>query len=587
MSKKRIKKDYIKKSLKFFKDVKSKLLVITFFYIILGIIGFIGPIVESKFITAITAVDVKKVVIVSTLFLLIAITEDLFWHFSLTFWRKKIRPNILFNIRKKLVDNVLDLRLSNFDKYQTGMFQERVKNDPQTIARVVNAGQRYLMQTLTKLGVIIYVMCINWVLGLIYIVGIIIVALIDGHTQEVSKEKNKVLKKSDEQVNTLLSEIIRGIRDIKLLNFKNSIKNLLIGKLDENNELAIDKDTYDSITSRIKRIVLVATAFFVVVFGIRFVELGKMTAANLIVLYLYHGNIFSLMDNFASLRSCIKEYELAVERIFNLEDEKEYPRDKFGKTKLTDFKGKIEFSKVDFGYSKDKLVLNQLSFVIKPKDTVAIVGASGSGKTTIFNLLTKSYLIDSGILKLDDVDINELDEETVRRNISIITQSPYIFNMSIRDNLRLVKPNATESDLDKVCKDACFYDFVQGLPDKYETIIGEGGVNLSGGQKQRLAIARALLKDCKILLFDEATSALDNITQQEIQESIDNISKDYTIIIVAHRLSTIMNCNKIYILENGNIKASGTHNELLKNNKEYQKLYNSESKKIKIEDDII
>ena len=193
-------------------------------------------------------------------------------------------------------------------------------------------------------------------------------------------------------------------------------------------------------------------------------------------------------------------------------------------------------------------------------------------------MLTKSYLIKSGLLKIDDIDINELDEKTIRKTISIITQSPYIFNMSIKDNLRLVKPNATEKEIDNVCKKSCFYDYVMSLPDKYDTIIGEGGVNLSGGQKQRLAIARALLKDCKILLFDEATSALDNITQQEIQESIDNISADYTIIVIAHRLSTIMNCNRIYILDKGKITASGTHKELLKNNKEYKKLYNSEAR---------
>lgn len=578
MRKEKVNKNYLKRSLKFFKDVKSKILVITLFYIILGVIGFISPIVEAHLITSITASNVQKVILICIGFLFIAVLEDLLWHITLTFWRKKIRPNILFNIRKELVDSVLELRLSNFDKYQTGMFQERVKNDPQTIARVVNAGQRYLLNCLTKIGVIIYVICINWILGLIYIAGVIIDALVDYHTQEVSKEKNKLVRKSDEQVNTLLGEIIRGIRDIKLLNFKNTIKRFLMIQLDENNELLIDKDTYDSITSRVKRIILILTTFFVVVLGIKFVDLGMLTAANLIVLFLYHGNIFSFMDNVTSLRSAIKEYELAVERIFDLENDSLYPKDKFGSVKIDDFKGKIEFDNVDFEYNKNKLVLNKLSFVIEPKDTVAIVGASGSGKTTIFNLLTKSYLIKSGSLKLDDVDINELDELTIRKNVSIITQSPYIFNMSIKDNLRLVKPNATKRELDNVCKEACFYDFVMNLPEKYDTIIGEGGVNLSGGQKQRLAIARTLLKDCKILLFDEATSALDNITQQEIQESINNISADYTIIIVAHRLSTIINCNRIYILDKGKIVDSGTHKDLLKNNKMYQKLYNSEAK---------
>ena len=576
--KKRKDKGNIRKSLKFFKDVKYQLIVIALFNIALGVIGFISPIIEAKLVTSITNSMINQVVLIALGFFVVVTVEDLLWHFALTFWKKKVRTKILFNIRKELVDNVFELKLSNFDKYSTGTFQERIKNDPQTIARVVNAGQRYLTQVITKVGVIIYIMCINWILGLIYISGVVIVALIDSHTQEVSKQKNKITRASDEKVNSILSEIIRGIRDIKLLNFKSSVKNLIGEELDKNNENIVEKDTYDSLMSRFKRIVLLTTVLLVIIVGIKFVDLGILTSANLIVLYLYYGNIFTLMDNFSSLRSCLKEYELAVERIFDLCDESKYPKDVYGKVNIKDFKGKISFQNVSFGYSKNKNVLNDLSFTVEAKDTVALIGASGSGKTTIFNLITKSYDINEGKLLFDDIDINDLNEETIRKNVSIITQSPYIFNMSIKDNLRLVKPNATKKELDEVCKEACFYEYVMSLPEKYDTIIGEGGVNLSGGQKQRLAIARALLKDCKILLFDEATSALDNITQKEIQESIENISKDYTIIIVAHRLSTIMNCNKIYMLDKGQIVDSGTHKELLKYNKNYQKLYNSESK---------
>jgi len=576
--KKKKDKGNIRKSLKFFKDVKYQLIVIALFNIALGVIGFISPIIEAKLVTSITNSMINQVILIALGFFVVVTVEDLLWHFALTFWKKKVRTKILFNIRKELVDNVFELKLSNFDKYSTGTFQERIKNDPQTIARVVNAGQRYLTQVITKVGVIIYIMCINWILGLIYISGVVIVALIDSHTQEVSKQKNKITRASDEKVNSILSEIIRGIRDIKLLNFKSSVKNLIGEELDKNNENIVEKDTYDSLMSRFKRIVLLTTVLLVIIVGIKFVDLGILTSANLIVLYLYYGNIFTLMDNFSSLRSCLKEYELAVERIFDLCDESKYPKDVYGKVNIKDFKGKISFQNVSFGYSKNKNVLNDLSFTVEAKDTVALIGASGSGKTTIFNLITKSYDINEGKLLFDDIDINDLNEETIRKNVSIITQSPYIFNMSIKDNLRLVKPNATKKELDEVCKEACFYEYVMSLPEKYDTIIGEGGVNLSGGQKQRLAIARALIKDCKILLFDEATSALDNITQKEIQESIENISKDYTIIIVAHRLSTIMNCNKIYMLDKGQIVDSGTHKELLKYNKNYQKLYNSESK---------
>ena len=575
---KKEKKLKIRKSLKFFKNVKYQLIVIALFNIALGVIGFITPIIEAKLVTSITNSMINQVVLIALGFFVVVTIEDLLWHFSLTFWKKKVRTKILFNIRKELVDNIFELKLSNFDKYSTGTFQERIKNDPQIIARVVNSGQRYLTQVITKLGVIIYIMCINWILGLIYISGVIIVALIDSHTQEVSKQKNKQTRASDEKVNSILSEIIRGIRDIKLLNFKNSIKNLIGDEIDKNNENIIDKDTYDSLMSRFKRIVLLTTVLIVIIVGIKFVELGMITPANLIVLYLYYGNIFTLMDNFSGLRSCLKEYELAVERIFDLCDENKYPKDTYGKTNIKDFEGKICFENVTFGYNKNRTILNNLSFIVEARDTVALIGESGSGKTTIFNLITKSYDINEGRILFDDVNINELTEETIRKNVSIITQSPYIFNMSIKDNLRLVKPNATKKEMDEVCRKACFYEYVMSLPDKYDTIIGEGGVNLSGGQKQRLAIARALLKDCKILLFDEATSALDNITQKEIQDSIDNIAKDYTIIIVAHRLSTIMNCTKIYMLDKGQIVDSGTHKELFKNNKSYQKMYNSEFK---------
>lgn len=569
-------KNDIKKSLKFFKDVKYQLLLIAVFYIAIAAIGFIVPIIEANLITSITDVAINKVLLFACGFLVTIILENLLWYACHILWKKKIRTKILFNIRKEIVDNILELKVSNFDKQTTGFFQERVRQDPELIARVVNAGQRYLTNFISKLGVVIYIMCINWILGLIYIGGIVIVTLIDIHAKNITKEKNRRLRNTDEEVNSILSELIRGIRDIKLLNFKNAIRNNIILKLDENNAKNVDKDTYRDKMEKITFIVIYITVFLVVVVGIKFVDLGLITAANLITLYLYNSSVFSLMSNLSSLRDCIKEYELAVERIYELDDDDKYPKDKYGKSSINDFKGKITFKDVSFSYIKNKPVLNQLSLNVEPKDTIAIIGESGSGKTTIFNLITKSYDVTNGTLMLDDIDINELDEDTIRKNVSIITQSPYIFNMSIKDNLRLVKPNASKKELDEVCKEACFYDYVMSLPDKYDTIIGEGGVNLSGGQKQRLAIARALLKDCKILLFDEATSALDNITQKEIQESIDNISKDYTIIIVAHRLSTIKNCNKIYMLSDGNIVDGGTHNELIKRNKEYQKLYKSE-----------
>ena len=217
-----------------------------------------------------------------------------------------------------------------------------------------------------------------------------------------------------------------------------------------------------------------------------------------------------------------------------------------------------------------------MSFKVKANETIGFVGKSGSGKTTIFNLLCKMYDPQKGTITLDGIDIQELDEDSIRGNITIISQNPYIFNLSIKDNLRLVKEDLTEEEMKEACRLACIDEYIESLPEKYDTVVGEGGVILSGGQRQRLAIARAFVQKTEIILFDEATSALDNETQQKIQQAINNLKEDYTILIIAHRLTTIINCDKINFIEDGKVIASGTHDELLKSCSEYKHLYISE-----------
>ena len=195
---------------------------------------------------------------------------------------------------------------------------------------------------------------------------------------------------------------------------------------------------------------------------------------------------------------------------------------------------------------------------------VAIVGKSGEGKSTILKLINKSYSTNDGEILIDNYNINTLSEETIKNNISIVSQSPYIFNLSIKENIKLANPQATDKEIEEVCKEAQLHDVIIEMQDGYDTIVGENGVILSGGQKQRLAIARALIKKSKIILFDEATSSLDNNNQEKIKNIIKSLSKDHTVIIVAHRLSTIIDSDCIFVLDNHGIIDSGTHNELIK-----------------------
>lgn len=580
MKKVKSKKEEVKKgkiflrSLRFFKGIRNNTLILGVLYLILGGIGIIVPIIQGNLTTSIAELKVNSVIKVSIIFLIVVALDNVVSHIALMFWIHRIRPKILHNIRKDIIEIFMKLRLSNFKKFDSGIFLERLKNDPQIISGVINTSQKHLVQCFAKLGALFYVFYISWILGIIYLIGIMIVTILDNNIQEVSKIKNKISKIANENLSSFLIESIRGISDIKLLSL--NIFSDMIVRFNHSDNLSIDKDLYDSRTYRLKNMILFIVSILALMVGVHLTG-PHLNATNLIACFIYSTRILSLMENFSSLRSSLKEYELAVERIIEFENDDIYPKDIFGKKHLSHIKGDIKFDNITFSYDSDKnKVLNKFGLNIKPKTTVALVGPSGSGKSTILNLITKSYLPESGVITLDDVPISDLDESTFKKAISIVSQAPYIFNMSIKENLLLVNPDASLGEITKVCKQACLYDYIMTLPDKYDTVIGEGGVNLSGGQKQRLAIARALLKDSPILLLDEATSALDNQTQSEIKATLDNLKNEYTIIIVAHRLSTIQNCDEIHLIEDGKVISSGKHKELLKSSETYRNLYASD-----------
>ncbi len=577
---KKSKKEEVKKgkiflrSLRFFRGIRNNTLILGVLYLILGGIGIIVPIIQGNLTTSIAELKVNSVIKVSIIFLIIVTLDNVVSHISLMFWIHKIRPKILHNIRKDIIEIFMKLRLSNFKKFDSGIFLERLKNDPQTISGVINITQKQLVQCFAKLGALFYVFYISWILGIIYLIGIMIVTILDNNIQEVSKIKNKISKIANENLSSFLIESIRGISDIKLLSL--NIFSDMIVRFNHSDNLSIDKDLYDSRTYRLKNMILFIVSILALMVGVHLTG-PHLNATNLIACFIYSTRILSLMENLSSLRSSLKEYELAVERIIEFENDDIYPKDVFGKKHLSHIKGDINFDNITFSYDSDKnKILDKFNLNIKHKTTVALIGHSGSGKSTILNLLTKSYLPENGIITIDNVDIKDLDEATFKDAISIVSQSTYIFNMSIKDNLLLVKPDANSDEIDKVCKQACLYDYINSLPDKYDTVIGESGVNLSGGQKQRLAIARALLKNSPILLFDEATSALDNQTQSEIKATLDNLKNEYTIIIVAHRLSTIQDCDTIHVIEDGKVISSGKHPKLLESSETYRNLYASD-----------
>lgn len=305
---------------------------------------------------------------------------------------------------------------------------------------------------------------------------------------------------------------------------------------------------------------------------------GKIAYSIFMMLETYIWRIDEVVESISDFGVNYNKVTVSLKRIGEIINNELYEDEKFGNVELKDVKGIIELKDVKFKYSDEEdNTLKGLSLKFEPRQKIAVVGRSGNGKSTIFNLLLRYFDATEGVITVDGVDIKDLTEDSLRRNISIIRQAPFLFNLSILDNFKLAKEDVSLEEVRKFCREAYIDDYIMSLPNKYDTIIGEGGINLSGGQKQRLAIARTLLLDTKIILFDEATSALDNESQEYIKKTIDNLVKNHTVIIVAHRLSTIVDADIINVIDKGQLAGSGSHEELLKSSKVYQGLYQNES----------
>lgn len=557
---------------KYLLKIKKLIILIFIAYGVLSVINIFSPIINAKLLTSLTNFNLNEAYKYTFIFFAISILSVLINKLAIKLLGK-IHEKLLYDIRYDIIQRLFKLKMKNFDEIPSGKFQERIKNDPEGIFSVFSVVQYNIFNIITEVFMLAYVMYLNIIIGLIYILGIIIIYFYEKYAYEKYEKLEEESKIQREKSGTILNEILRGIRDIKLLGITNKVNKMTSETLDKQSKLdtkiSISRMNIYNTTEIVKDILI----FIIIFLGIFLININKLTLTTFLIIFMYRNDIFSLVFSYTSLKEYLVKYKVAKNRIMELFDNKKFPIETYGNESIDNIKGEIEFKNVSFAYNKKEIIHN-VSFKVNSLEDVALVGKSGSGKSTLFNLLTKSYDNYEGIITIDGVDIKKLNQKTLIDSISIISQNPYIFNLSIKDNLKLIDKNITDDDIINACKTARIHDFIETLPDKYNTLLGEGGVNLSGGQKQRLAIARALLKQSKILLFDEATSSLDNITQDEIQTAIKSISKNFTIITIAHRLSTIINSNKIYLLEEGNIIACGTHKELLKSNTYYKELYN-------------
>lgn len=571
-----------KEIFKFFKNTKPRLVMLWIMYILLGIISFITPILTANLLAGLIYKDMYKVFAYAIYVALAFSLQELLLYITEFVWNGKVRPKLLYNVRHFVINNIFNLKMSVIDNYGDEAIETKINEEPLEMARVVNTTQKNIINVITKLGIVIYVILTDWRIAVIYLIGMITVAYIDNRKHAALKSRETKISNSSLNSSKYISEVVEGINDIKSLNIEETISSNLSTKLNNVVNNIAEKELLESGYTRLEKIVLYSTMAFIIIMGICFLEEGTLTVVNLLVMYLYQNDIFSLMNEITTLRTTLNEYNEISNKILKLEDNTKYEKEIFGKKELTDVKGKINFNSVIFGYDKTKPILKNMNFEIKPGETVALVGSENCGKSTIIKLLMRKYDLINGSITIDDIPINELTKKSLRTNISIVKQDSYMFNMSIKDNLLLVKPNATNKEIDEVCKKVDIYDYIMSLPKKYNTIIGTDGVNLSGSQKQKIAIARALLKDSKILIFDEATSMIDSHTQSEIHEAITKIYKDLTVIVISQRLSTIVDCDRILVIDQGRVVAEGKHKNLITNCKIYKNLFKDVNKKIRL-----
>jgi len=498
---------------------------------------------------------------------------------------KEIASNGLVKLESKLTRKIgyeayskaLSLPAYAYEKMSSGEIINRITTDSDALSFTFRKLISAFGEMVAAFILLFYIFYNSLIVGIEILVIMTILIIVMYYFNPKMKEAHSKRKKEQDKFTSVVNESIRGVREIKTLGIR---KNLLT-EMKEIIEL-LYKRSVDEINYEIKFDIITRTLRVIMEVGVFITCAVLLYYKNInltffIAMTYYVYRYMYLIENLSDLNQTYQKVTVALGRINELVLNKKFEDEKYGEKSIKDVEGIIDFENVTFGYPDEKPILKNFNLRIVPNKKIAIVGKSGQGKSTLFNLLTRVFDINKGKIKIDGIDIKDLDEDTLRKNISIIRQEPFIFNRTIKENFKIIDKNMTLKEIRKYAKLAYLDDYIMSLPKKYNTLLGEGGVNLSGGQKQRLSIARTLIKKTKIVFFDEATSALDNNSQEFIKETIDNLVKDHTVVIVAHRLSTIKDADIIYVVDDGKIVGEGTHKELLKTNKIYKNLYETES----------
>ena len=489
-----------------------------------------------------------------------------------------IGQRIVGSLQKDLYRSILNSDLSYINSIHSARFISSFTADSSKLREtmssvVVNLSRNILM----VVGLVGYLFYVDAMLATIFFIVIPPAAI---GLKFLGKKLRKAIRMSLEEIgalSALVSETLKGIRIIKAYGKEQMHVIKASEVIDKVVNFSMKGVRARSASAPIMEIVTgVAIACIIYYAGNKSLD-GLMTVGSFMAFTTAAGLLYDPLKAVANLQAMLQEGVAASQRLFPILDNKPKIQDKKNLKKPEIFSGSINFENVSFSYSEnDKDVLKNISIKIKSGQTVALVGPSGAGKSSLLNLVPRFYDVSSGKVEINDVDIKDLSLADVRSSSALVSQDTLIFDLSIKENIIFGNDNVSEKFFQNVCEDSLVDEFVKDLPDGYETIAGESGVRISGGQKQRIAIARAMIKNAPILLLDEATSSLDSDSEKKVQIALDKLIKNKTALVIAHRLSTVRNVDKIYVIDKGTVVEEGNHDSLIKNDGLYSFLFKTQ-----------
>ena len=491
-----------------------------------------------------------------------------------------ISQKLAYRLRKEVSKKINKLPMKFYDNKTHGEILSVITNDIDTLSQNLNIEATQVISSVaTIIGILIMMFSIDWIMTLVALLtlplSIVIIAFIMKKRQGYFKSQQDYLA----DVNGEVEEMFSNQSVIRVFNAENK----MISKFEYDNNKLADVAWKSNFVSGLMHPIMnfVGNLGYVVIaiLGSYFAIIGRITVGNIQSFIQYTKNFTNPIAQIAQISNMLQSMVAASERVFEFLDEEEEKEKNKKFIPTNKIEGSVEFKNVKFGYNQDKIIINDFSAKVKPGQKIAIVGPTGAGKTTIVKLLMRFYDLNSGKILVDGHNINDYRKEDIRGLFGMVLQDTWLFNGTIMENIRYGRLEATDDEVIEACKMAHVHHFIQTLPDGYNMILNEETTNISGGQKQLLTIARAILADPKILILDEATSSVDTRTEILIQKAMDKLMEGRTSFIIAHRLSTIKNADLILVMDSGDIVEQGTHEELLKKNGFYAKLYNSQFEK--------